>query len=418
MVRGDAHQESRGAPAGRSTACFTEAETARRTRLANLTRRWVSTGALWALPLAGCGSSSDVSGLYEPWVSDPGPRPAAFLGFPREAESAPRGDDTGELGFPRLLSQTLAFQDLETLTPATGLLPYEIAAPLWSDGADKRRWMALPEGTQIGLAGDVTGAGRWQIPEGTVFIKHFEMAMDERSPDERRRLETRLWVVGAGETQYGVAYKWNEAQTDAELLLEQQSEVLSIIDAQGTPRAQPYFYPGPSDCYSCHSSRVGFVLGPRVAQLNRTTIYDEERPPVNQLVAWSGWGYLDTEIDGTAAAVAPRLASLEDESASLEDRVRSYWEGNCAMCHAGSDGSVSGWDARFATPFEEQGLDREPNNQSLAATRLIEPGAPEASLIYLRADTVEPGQRMPPLGRNRVDDAYLDVLASWISSLE
>ena len=380
--------------------------------------RWASTGILWALPLAGCGSSSDDSGLYQPWVSDPGPRPAAFLGFPHDAEAAPTGSDAGDPSFPRLLSQTLAFEDLEALEPATGLLPYEIQAPLWSDGASKRRWMALPEGTQIGLASSLSGESRWQIPEGTVFIKHFEMAMDERSPDDRRRLETRLWVVGAGETQYGVAYKWNEEQTDAELLLEQQSEVLSIIDAQGTTRAQPYFYPGPSDCFSCHSSQVGFVLGARVSQLNRSTVYDEQRPPVNQLVAWSGWGYLDTEVDGTAAAVAPRLASLDDESASAEDRVRSYWEGNCSMCHAGSEGSVPGWDARYTTAFEEQGLDREPNNQSLGATRLIEPGDPERSLIYLRANTVQPGQRMPPLGRNRVDDAYLDLLASWITSLE
>jgi hypothetical protein len=160
------------------------------------------------------------------------------------------------------------------------------------------------------------------------------------------------------------------------------------------------------------------VLGARGYQLNRTTVYDEQRPPVNQLVAWSGWGYLDTEIDDTAAAVAPRLAALDDESASPEERVRSYWEGNCAMCHAGAEGTVPGWDARFATAVEDQGLEREPNNTSLGATRLIEPGDPEHSLIYLRANTVELGRRMPPLGRNRVDDVYLDLLASWINSLE
>lgn len=376
--------------------------------------RCAAVGVLSALPLTSCGSASDVGGLYEPWVSDPGPRPTAFLGFPPDTESAPNGSNAGEPSFPRLLSQTLAFQDVEALTPATGLLPYEIQAPLWSDGASKQRWMALPEGTQIGFA----STGPWQIPEGTVFIKHFEMAMDERSPTERRRLETRLWVVGGEETQYGVTYKWNEAQTDAELLLEQQSETLSVIDEQGTSRAREYFYPGPGDCFSCHNSQVGFVLGASLAQLNRTTVYDEERPPLNQLAAWSGWGYLDAEVDVEAAALAPRLASLGDESASLGDRVRSYWDGNCAMCHAGSEGSVPGWDARFSTALEEQGVDREPNNRSLGATRLIEPGDPERSLIYLRANTVELGLRMPPVGRNRVDDAYLDALASWIRSLE
>lgn len=382
--------------------------------MANTTRRWVYAGALWAVPLVGCGSSTGESALYEPWIQDPGARPAAFLGFPSGAESAPRAGDAGGDDFPRLLSETRAFRDLTRLEPATGLLPYEIQAPLWSDGASKQRWLALPEGTELGFS----VSGVLQAPEGTVFVKHFEMAMDERMPELRRRLETRLWVVGPAGAQYGATYKWNEGGTDAELLLEQQIEALSIVDETGEPREQQYFYPGPSDCYSCHSVTAGYVLGPRLAQLNRSTVYDAERPPVNQLVAWSEWGYLDTARGDTTAAEAPRLAELSDESASLEDRVRSYWDGNCSMCHAGNAGSVPGWDARFATPIEEQGLDRAPANRSLDATSLIAPGKPESSLIYLRADTVEPGRRMPPLGRHRVDEVYLKVLADWITSLE
>jgi hypothetical protein len=34
-----------------------------------------------------------------------------------------------------------------------------------------------------------------------------------------------------------------------------------------------------------------------------------------------------------------------------------------------------------------------------------------------RAATVEQGLRMPPLGRHRVDQAYVDLLTRWINSL-
>ena len=87
------------------------------------------------------------------------------------------------------------------------------------------------------------------------------------------------------------------------------------------------------------------------------------------------------------------------------------------MCHAGEAGSVPGWDARYATAFEAQGLDRAPVNGATAATRLLEPGSPDASLIYLRGDTADMALRMPPIGRNRVDEAYVEALGSWISSL-
>jgi hypothetical protein len=88
------------------------------------------------------------------------------------------------------------------------------------------------------------------------------------------------------------------------------------------------------------------------------------------------------------------------------------------MCHAGSGGTVTGWDARASTPYEQQGLDQRPRNSSPElSSLLITPGAPEESYIYQRGATSQTPLRMPPLGRNRVDDAYLEVLERWISSL-
>ena len=45
---------------------------------------------------------------------------------------------------PQLLSQTGAFSNLSALTPTSGVLPYDMIEPFWSDGADKHRWIAIP----------------------------------------------------------------------------------------------------------------------------------------------------------------------------------------------------------------------------------------------------------------------------------
>jgi hypothetical protein len=50
-------------------------------------------------------------------------------------------------------------------------------------------------------------------------------------------------------------------------------------------------------------------------------------------------------------------------------------------------------------------------------SRLIVPGEPERSLIYLRSQSTQPGVRMPPLLKNRADERYLELLARWIESL-
>src|SRR5205823_3838257 len=95
---------------------------------------------------------------------------------------------------PATLSATGAFSNLATLTPAVGIIPFDVNAPLWSDGASKKRWIALPNnGSPYDASETITfaTAGPWQFPAGTVFIKHFELPIDARNPALVRRLETR-----------------------------------------------------------------------------------------------------------------------------------------------------------------------------------------------------------------------------------
>lgn len=335
-------------------------------------------------------------------------RGAAFLGFPEHAADAAQA--------PRLLSETGAFKSLATLEVAEGVLPYGVQSALWSDGAHKERWLAVPQGGTIGFS----ASGAWSFPEGTVFIKHFALALDEGRPEERRRMETRFWIAARDGQFYGAVYKWNEEQTDAELLPEAVDEQLIVLGSDGTARSQTYSFPAASGCSACHSQAAGWVRGVRTAQLNgdfdQGAARGEPGTLANQLQTLESLGLVAEPVGDPAQY--PRLVGLSDESAAVEARVRSYWDSNCAMCHDGNAVARS-WNARYEVPLEEQGVlmaapRSGPGPDDL---RLIYPGDPERSLLYRRVNSDSPGLRMPPLLRNRVDGAYAELLRTWILSL-
>jgi glucose/arabinose dehydrogenase len=94
-------------------------------------------------------------------------------------------------GYPLTLSATGLFHDLADLTPAPGLLEYDINVPFWSDYAQKRRWFTIPNGTsQMTWSRD----GNWIFPTGAVWVKHFDLELTRGNPATRKRLETRLLV--------------------------------------------------------------------------------------------------------------------------------------------------------------------------------------------------------------------------------
>jgi uncharacterized repeat protein (TIGR03806 family) len=362
-----------------------------------------------SLFLSAC-SGSDTTVIPGPDLPGVAEGTPAFLDFPERAEDWAQS--------PALLSQTLSFADVAALTPATGLLPYGVQSPLFSDGAQKRRWLALPSGSQIGFA----ESGAWSFPEGTVFVKEFDMALDEREPERLRRLETRFLVVALGGAVYGLSYAWNEAQTDAELQQQGHDEPLSIIGADGGRRQQTYSFPAQSDCPKCHSDIAGGVLGARTAQLNGDYAYPSsdggEGFSANQLGVWARLGFFDRPVGDRPFSEYPRLANLADSAQPVELRIRSYWESNCSMCH-NADSPIPSWDARFVTSLQHQGvLDAESYAGPDPLGRLlIAPGDPEQLLVVVRATSTAPLVRMPPLLRNRVDDEYVALLKSWIASL-
>jgi uncharacterized repeat protein (TIGR03806 family) len=326
---------------------------------------------------------------------------------------------------PPLLSQVGAFEDLAELTPSPDLIGYQVQSPLWSDGANKQRWILPPDPAASSPAGaprakiGFAANGPYTFPEGTVFVKHFELALDERQPELRRRLETRFLVAAHG-GYYGVSYKWNADGTDAEPVLDSEIDELDVTQADGSVRHQRYYYPSPSDCLVCHNAEAGAVLGVRTAQLNGPLLDPESGTEQNQLLSWSQRGLLDTPIDPADIEALPRLANIDDTTRSAEDRVRSYLDSNCSMCHGVLPDIRANWDARYQTPLAQQAILQGPlqGEAELPADALvITPGDPELSAIYLRDGSDDPDLRMPPIGRQTIDHDYLRLLESWIQSL-
>jgi uncharacterized repeat protein (TIGR03806 family) len=311
---------------------------------------------------------------------------------------------------PPLLSQTGAFKDISAMTVNDGLIPYDIIIPFWSDGAVKSRWISVPQG-KIAFA----PTGEWVFPKGTVFVKTFELATNYSVPNSRRRLETRLLVCDATGAVYGVTYKWRPDNSDADLLDTNLEEAISITTTAGI-RTQTWYYPSRQDCLTCHTANAGFVLGVKTRQLNRDFTFPSGVTD-NELRAWNHAGLFDPGFDETMLPTFPRLARADDATRSLPDRARSFLDANCAHCHR-PGGTVALFDARYDTPLAGQNLinGRVLIDERIDSPHLISPNDIWRSILYMRADSVEP-YKMPPLAHNEVDVQSMTLLRQWIESL-
>lgn len=315
---------------------------------------------------------------------------------------------------PAKLSETGLFACLDDMSPAPGVIPYAVNSPLWSDGALKRRWIALPGGATIGFSRD----GAWSFPVGSVFVKHFELADDATEPARRRRLETRLLVVDGPGEGYGVTYRWRPDHTDADLLPDGRNEEIPVATRQGI-RKQVWSYPSRDECLKCHTTAAGFVLGAKTRQLNAALAYDETGASDNQIRTWSRLGMFsggpkDEDIPGLS-----RLVPIGDRSAPLEERVASYLDANCANCHRPGANIPAAFDARYGVAWTDRKILDAPtvsDAQGVDRPRVVAPGDPGRSMLYRRMVEHE-RFKMPPVGRNVVDAEAAGAIREWIIGL-
>lgn len=347
---------------------------------------------------------------------------AAFGSDPRNGDLLAANHESGQLfrleysstftgaPIPAKLSATGAFRDLNELVPETGLVPYDVNLPFWSDGAIKQRWFSLPRAdATITFRPD----GTWGTPGGTVWMKHFEIERTKGVPASRRRLETRFLVRNAAGV-YGLTYRWNAAQSDAALVNEAgEDEDFSVTDADSSVRTQHWHYPSRSECLICHNSVAGGSLSFNTAQMNRSIALPDGGISLNQIHALQAAGYFGS--DPINPHSWPVLAAPSDESVSLTWRAKSWLSVNCGYCHQPGGLGGAQFDARLETTLEAGQLIPGALNNSTDATRsLVRPGHPEFSELHARPSRRGAGQ-MPPLATSIPDPQGTSLLARWIT---
>jgi uncharacterized repeat protein (TIGR03806 family) len=298
---------------------------------------------------------------------------------------------------PDLLSETGCTDPADITRPYPGLVPYDINAPFWSDGAVKERFIGLPNGATITRKAD----GDWDFPTGTVLVKNFRLS--------GRLVETRHLMRHPDGIWAGYTYEWNAAQTEA-VRVRGGKTVFT--------RGQDWIFPSESQCMQCHTSAAGFSLGLETAQLNRDFTYPSTGQTDNQLEAFEHVSMFSTPLPDSVQNL-PTMPVPELTLTGVEDRARAYLHTNCAQCHRPGGPTPSSMDLRYGTPLSNtNACDVIPSGGDLgiANARLIAPGSAPASLIIERASRRD-SHGMPPLGSAQVDFAGITLVSTWINGL-
>jgi uncharacterized repeat protein (TIGR03806 family) len=318
--------------------------------------------------------------------------------------------------FERLSEYRLFDGDPAAQNPAPGVIPYELNSALFSDYAQKFRFIKLPPAAHATFSAEQV----FEFPLGTIIAKTFAFPHDARAPSQGRRLiETRIlkrepdgWV--------GLPYIWNKEQTDATLDVAGDMVDVSWIHTDGRTRTDNYIVPNANQCKGCHKAgEIMKPIGPKARNLNRDFAYHDGTE--NQLVHWSRHGALAGAPD---PGQAPRLAVWDDpQSGTLDARARAWLEINCAHCHS-PEGPArnSGLDllASQRNPIS-YGIDKTPVAAGIGSGGLafdIVPGQPDKSILVYRIASTHPGVMMPELGKRLVHEEGVALIREWIASMD
>jgi uncharacterized repeat protein (TIGR03806 family) len=336
--------------------------------------------------------------------------------------------------FPHKLSETGLFVSTRDLKPAVGLIPYSVNAELWSDGASKERYLAIPGDGKIEYEtvtypqpapGSVPG---WRFPDNTVLVKTFFLETEPGKAGSRRRLETRLLhahrVPGTEEVGdqvwNGYTYIWNDEQTDAELADARgvdRTYTLKDPKAPSGVRQQTWHFPSRAECTMCHTVTAKYALGVNTMQMNRDHVYDGG-VVANQLATLEHLGLFDRTLPSPPEKLM-KLADYRDPRADVNLRARAYLHANCSHCHRKWGGGNAEFQLLANLPLKDTGtIDTRPGQGTfdLKDPRVLVSGDPERSLILYRMTRLGLG-RMPHIASNVVDEAAVKLIHDWIQQL-
>lgn len=298
---------------------------------------------------------------------------------------------------PELLSQSGCVDPADITQPSAGLVPYAVNAPFWSDGAQKDRYIGLPNGSTISIESD----DDWRFPPGTVIVKNFHL--------NDRLIETRHLMRHPDGTWAGYTYEWNPAGTEATRV---RNGKVANIDGQS------WVFPDEAECLSCHTAIAGVALGPETAQMNRDFTYPQTGRTDNQLVTYDAVSMFSSPLAGDPDTL-PALVDPMAETADLDARARAYLHTNCAQCHQPGGPTPVNLDLRYTTSLANtNACDVVPTSDDLGIemARLIAPGDAARSVLVARMN-VRNINAMPPLGSTVVDASGVTLISDWINGL-
>lgn len=293
-------------------------------------------------------------------------------------------------------------------------LAYTPQYPLWTDGATKSRWIALPPGAKV----DVSDVDAWRLPVGTKLWKEFAW--------NGRKVETRmLWRSGEERWTFA-SYLWDEDQREAWL-----------APAEGVPRASEiapgrwHSIPSHSDCQACHGSAPARALGFGALQLS------DDRDPLapHAEPLRSGQATLRSLVEADLLdPPRPELVDHPPRIRATDPTARAalgYLSTNCGGCHNATSPlarlglelhhDVAG-DPASPEPAERTTVNVAPARFTMPGVpaervRLVAPGVPEESALLYRMRSRRPSSQMPPLGTTIVDEEAVALLTRWITDL-
>jgi uncharacterized repeat protein (TIGR03806 family) len=313
--------------------------------------------------------------------------------------------------FPRKLSETGLFERTASHLMHPGVIPYDVAVSFWSDGADKARWLAMPAGGKIGHA----ASRGWNFPDLTTLVKSF--ATTEQTPDgpKRRWFESRLLTKQDGEW-FGYSYRWNDEQTDAELVEAAGADLEMTING----KRQVWRYPSRTECMMCHSRAANYVLGLSDAQMNVDREFAGRN--VNQIDAYEALGFFEPELTSSSPLSRQRLVDPFQVGPPLETRVRSWLHANCSFCHVKEGGGNARMELDVAAATKDAGIiGVRPMHPLPGMTDacIVSPGKPKNSTLLerIRRRTPKDSGGMPPLATHAVDEQAIKLIEEWIRTL-
>ncbi|MEO9470333.1 SO2930 family diheme c-type cytochrome [Parasphingorhabdus sp.] len=304
-------------------------------------------------------------------------------------------------GLPRSLSEFGFFKDEAGWQPNERVVPYQLNSPLFSDYAEKYRFIYIPPGKQAKTNGD----GLFDFPVGSALIKSFGYEID----GELRLLETRV-LLHRADGWLALPYVWNADQTEATLKVAGKRIPVTFTDPSGNIREISYAVPNKNQCKECHSLSDGVMpIGPKGRNLDDGM----------QLRTLVEYGVIAEQPE----VQYPMPVWRRTGTGTLDQRARAYLDVNCAHCH-NAEGSASN-SGLFLTYEEKRPVRYGINKRPIAAGRgsgghlfSIAPGDPDVSIMMYRLKSLEPGIAMPEVGRSTVHEEGVALLSEWIEEME